>query len=385
MAVHFFNRIYLDSEPLTASGWPRVSVTLKSLLSVATGPLPFSLYLPDAVQMEQEAQFLRDYSKVIAALSKAPRALNAFRARIGEADFEIALPPSIDVVLGQYRARIQAAREQWQLQPVPLTGRPTTEVFQLLLERQKPFEEDGSGLGDALIYLSVVDHLHQSPEAAGVLVTADGHFKGAQALADASGVRLAALSLDETIAAIRERFTAAVRAFVQSIEAQAKEAVENNREMLTAYLTANVEIPPFAFTSLGETLVSPTGIEILAIERVQVTPVLPATDQQASLSMRLRALLRLKVEVAIHPPMPPLKIGQTSADQQEELVRAYLLEALGDQPVVKREIRDKEVKVSVEVEATAQREAAGFANLTWTAARLVDSSGALTGLRSLLP
>lgn len=58
-AVLPFRRLYFDTEPLRAGGWPRPSKQLSGVLGLAN-LMQVDLRLPEPVRMEREAQWLRD-------------------------------------------------------------------------------------------------------------------------------------------------------------------------------------------------------------------------------------------------------------------------------------------------------------------------------------
>src|SRR5438874_427357 len=142
-----FDRIYLDSVPLTASRWPHVSAALRNLLELAAD-FKLPVIIPAPVDWEQEAQFQREYVG----------AQKRFR--------------------DAYRKAVAAAKDREHIQTIPLTSCSLEELFRLLLNRERPFDEKGRGLGDAVILFSVIDDLRARNER-GVLVTGDGDYSKA--------------------------------------------------------------------------------------------------------------------------------------------------------------------------------------------------------------
>jgi hypothetical protein len=61
---HSFECIFPDSNPLIESEWPRLSVSLRNLFSLAED-LKVPVFLLDPVEKEVRAHFLREYEEAL--------------------------------------------------------------------------------------------------------------------------------------------------------------------------------------------------------------------------------------------------------------------------------------------------------------------------------
>lgn len=67
-----FDRIYLDSEPMIAAGWPRISTELLNVLRFAN-VLGIGVFLPEATREELEAHWLRQAVELLGKIGARSR------------------------------------------------------------------------------------------------------------------------------------------------------------------------------------------------------------------------------------------------------------------------------------------------------------------------
>jgi hypothetical protein len=369
-----FKRIYLDSVPLTASGWPQVAGRLKALLDTAAssdGSPSYSFHLPEVVAQEQEAQFLREYAAASRGLST--RAINGFLRRVDLPPIGPPVPPSPDEMLDKYRNAVRNACAEWSLAEVPIASPTIRTLLNMLFRRTRPFDENGKGLGDAMIYLSVIEDLKASQEKVGLLVTGDSDFDGAEVLALESGVEVITMTAEEAIEAIQGRLSAAARQAADVRDAQAQRSVEQKLDELSKFLEANLNIPL--------SLVEDAGEEFLRVGRVDAQRVLKATaipgrgTDAASTTLSAKVQVRIETEVVrtTHIGPPTVRAGQSrfelDAKQNEEALMRRLFTVGG-------ELKTKVLNVPVDVEATAgplpSSPADNYDNIVWLSAKVQD-------------
>ena len=92
-------RVYLDTQPLSASQWPKASVALQNLVSLAAR-VRVQSFVPTAV--ENEAQYFRDYREKLQQLASAQTRLNQHHIRVGITDAGFPSGPKDDEVLTRY-------------------------------------------------------------------------------------------------------------------------------------------------------------------------------------------------------------------------------------------------------------------------------------------
>jgi len=173
-----FKRIYFDSEPLVASGWPSLSAKVQVVLNLAQS-LGVSTYMPHAVREELEAGWCANLQRNVKALRKAADVLNRGLRAVGS-HFELGTVPTTDESVEAYRGRVDATIEKWKLQTVDFASMTATDFFRLALARKAPFHEDtDEGFKDSMILISVIEHLEHDP-APSVLVTKDRRFAKAE-------------------------------------------------------------------------------------------------------------------------------------------------------------------------------------------------------------
>jgi hypothetical protein len=166
--------IYLDTEPLVASGWPSISRQLRELRDAARAH-SIVMVVPDGVLAELRQQF----NEHVAAHVEGT--FGKLRKYVGDS------LPSIDKLLKLYDSASTDALRELGAERAPLCGRSLQHFFDAAVERQKPFRAPRDGRGkdsefkdagfkDAVIWWSCVDHLERSGRMKGILVSANRDF-----------------------------------------------------------------------------------------------------------------------------------------------------------------------------------------------------------------
>jgi hypothetical protein len=167
-------RFYLDAEPLRAGRWPRCDEALDHLFTLAVTS-DVELAVPEAVHLELRAQF--------------QRRVHGDRAYIADRTFD---PPagSVDEWLASYDHLVERTCRRFSIRRIPLTERSVSELFSRAVEKQPPFGEAAGNFKDGVIVFSVLDDLKIRPATPAVLVSADKHLSGVEALPEAKAVGL---------------------------------------------------------------------------------------------------------------------------------------------------------------------------------------------------
>jgi len=305
-------RVYFDSEPLKAAEWPSLSQKLVGVIRLASS-LGVGCLLPEPVLMELEADWLRDLKGNLGEMGTAWQAVAKALRQVGEPLTSNA-PVNLKQITEAYRARVAQVLSEQSLLVVPTTPRDLVEVFELALGRDPPFfgEKDDRGFQDAVILLSVIDHLQQSPESA-VFVTADKRLKKSD-LGRLVGETLLDLRFT-TLEELREELT-------KHLEAKQQEAWQRDRELarqaivtawseLETFLTQNISLLPsdLGFFSTIE------GIQAAhaRLLRDVTTPFDP--DRKEGTNVSISATVEVELEVvstrtiALEPPRA-LRVGE---------------------------------------------------------------------------
>lgn len=152
-------RIYLDTNILLAEGWPRISVKLREMLTLARGS-QISVVLPEAVEREVKAHWLRDLEEQLTELTAAERHFGALTSNIGwDAEPTTKELFDLDSAGDKYIEVVDKLKSEWCIISAPLNPVPLDGLFQMAITKQPPFEDRGTGFQDAVILLSAIEDL----------------------------------------------------------------------------------------------------------------------------------------------------------------------------------------------------------------------------------
>jgi hypothetical protein len=253
------------------------------------------------------------------------------------------------------------------LLPVPTTSRGLVEVFELSLGRNPPFyEKDDRGFQDAVILLSVIEHLGQNADSA-VFVTVDKHLKKSD-LSRLSGETLLDIrftSLDELQVELTKHLETKQQQAWQKDCELAKQAIEAAWPELDTFLTQSVSLLPGDLGFLGTTVEGIRAAHAQLLQEV-TTPFDPG--RATGTSVTISATVEVEFEVVgtrlFEPELPrPLKVGEelTIKDAYERHLKDVLA---GPQRVVTSTIR------VFDVEAEAIFEGAAYSHPKFKSAKI---------------
>ena len=301
-AVLPFERIYFDTEPLRAGGWPRSSKQLHAVLQLAF-VMEMDLYLPEPVALEREEQWLREARSKIASILSKTDAFNADAANI--TDFATVTLPNEERLHTDYRVACANAQIALPLTVVAFTNRSAREIFELATRRDFTFEEKGGGavvgFQDAVILLSVIDHLLVNNVSA-AFVSKDPVFQRIPQINRRFGTGLIGIAgLDDLErilgSALSSAFGAVIREWLNHEERRIKEALEAVRQDLIMFVKGTLPLTEIEIR-LGGSIISDFTMEIKEINHIR--PAFPherAGDRVEfwfDLSVQLSALVEVR-------------------------------------------------------------------------------------------
>jgi len=173
-----FHGVYLDTNVLMrGQQWPLPSILLNNFLRLAE-LCGINRHLPEPVLKEAEDHWLREVKEGIAGLSRAAGQLERL-AKPVECEPTVGYP-SAEILLEKYRTLVEASIRKYGIVRTPFTERTVEEVFGFATKYLLPFSPKGEGKGfqDAVILLSVLDHLNSSPTDNAIFITTDKDFTG---------------------------------------------------------------------------------------------------------------------------------------------------------------------------------------------------------------
>src|SRR5579864_3660496 len=172
-----FQGVYLDTNVMRGKQWPLPSILLNNFLRLAE-LCEINRFLPEPVLKEAEEHWFREVKEQIGGLSRAAEQL-ARLARPVECGPKVE-HPSAETLLEKYRELVDTSVKKYGITRTPFTKRTVEEVFGFATKYLLPFGPKGEGKGfqDAVIILSVLDHLNASPTDKAFFITSDKDFSG---------------------------------------------------------------------------------------------------------------------------------------------------------------------------------------------------------------
>jgi hypothetical protein len=173
-------RIYFDTNFLRR--WPNVANSIAAVLGAANW-MATELYFPETVEDELENQFLRDAATAYATASSGTKDLAKLFRNI--VDYQYELPWLSDEFLREaFRARSAHLKDYYRISSIPLVEIPTKKLVEMAIRRLVPFQQHNldkdhsvvSGLQDAAILFSVIEHLKEKSDGRNAFATADSVF-----------------------------------------------------------------------------------------------------------------------------------------------------------------------------------------------------------------
>ena len=365
-------RLYLDTQPLVASQWPSASADLHALVAVAkSAGVP--VIIPSAVEMELEAQFIREYREKQQAVSAAVRKLDQHRRRAGLASVAAPATPTDEEIRASYRVAVDTSKAFLAINSIALSSRSAAEYFQDLLFRQAPFSPSGAGLGDAMITWSVIDDLISvGGGTTGLLVSADKDYSGVSDLAAKAGVSLTVMAIPDADKHLIGRLATDLAERYEITYDELNRLIKEQFRRVEHFVTSNLEVPASSLGFFFDTPRTIERIEILAISRIHTKPQLwQEIPVDAVVEVTIVLKVALHVEVSAWPKTEPtmLRVGETQ-DRHETSITVPM------GPVKESRVFERDVEVT----ASVTRGQAGFEKLALKDAKLKSSPASLEGL-----
>lgn len=320
-----FDRIYFDTEPLLAAGWPRLSVPLENVASLARD-LNVSLHVPDVAYLELEARYLAardaEYNEVVARISQ-------LRSRLKELGGDPSQIPALPDVRAEMRKRYLAVVESRKqvFAPTPTPPLDIQNLLKMAVAHELAFEDDDKGFKDTVIFLSVIEEIKRSPkQMTSAIVSRDHVFRERgdelQAWAKSAGVSITLCeTVDQIERALELRLPARDQTQLQTRVLALFEALDQRRAEVQDWLDRNVESWNWQITPFK-------------IYRAEVLRLMSVTLQHGSsrsdavrvkLSFNVEARLRgsylqtVPVHISTAPKVPAPHFGSASSATLDDL------------------------------------------------------------------
>lgn len=289
-----FKAVYLDTNVLLrGQGWPVPSILLNNLFRLAA-LCGVQNCIPEPVIKEAEEHWLRQMNDSITKLTNAKREMNKSS---GPVQCEIKLDhPTIGELMEEYRKQVGNAVKEYDIIRTPFTRRETAEIFGFATRYIQPFahKSEGRGFQDAVILLSILDHLGWSADAAGLFVTSDEDFAGVTFEPFTPGfdpARLKVLGLEDAVDYLSKRYyqEAVVKPYKVETEnalAAAEELSSEILEFVKSHLSADMMKPSL----------SGTVTKLLSVQSALVISVETPVPEPDAVDRSVEVLIRVVAE-----------------------------------------------------------------------------------------
>ena len=346
-----FDHVYLDTNILIASNWPKLSAALENLFELAQ-VLAVKVLVPEAVEAELEQHWIRNLDKKYNGIDRTIKDFENYLTEAERSDIKLALPDK-EKALASYRRRVDEIKKIWELESLPVTTRSTTELFRMAARRDAPFKEEGAGFQDAVIYLSVIDDLARSPKRIGALVSQDSIFKSKKdelvESAKSSEVALEIYhSLQDVIDALLQRLRAEMIREWEERKRKVENELKNQMPQIEYFIDAKLELS-YDELGFGERLIEIKGFEVKDLRNVRI-PIVRKSAEPEKISFELELELDVVIEKMLAPSTvispPSVKVG-AKAPPAEEIIFAQVFPP----PKIEEYIIPWSVEVEAEVPA----------------------------------
>jgi PIN domain len=265
-----YDRVYFDSNILLRLHWPRVNQTLLNAMSILKD-FRIPAILLDAVEKELRAHFLRVLAAAKTETENKARAVANICESVGVRPPSIPLPSIPKIEAAYNKTSAKAIRQLGLLKRAPPL-REAKELFEMAIQRTKPFQEKGKNFQDAVICLTAIDDLVSSSDNKASFVSSDGIFEQSvlDQLCEAHAVKLILFgSLQSLTDDLRKHLDEQQEKEWSDDEKLAEQAVAAELHTIQKFVEANLEIP--AKTGLFRTrqILKINRIEIAEITRVE--------------------------------------------------------------------------------------------------------------------
>jgi len=350
-------RLYLDSNAVSEGDGFRLSATTEEMIELAQAA-NVEVVVPEPVLVELEHQFERELISVrdqVVANSKRV-------TRIRREQYDV---PAIDLTaaIGHHREAIESFLKGSGIIIAPFTARSSAELFGMAAARQRPFRETSktvtdAGFKDAVIYLSILDHLRMYPRPA-AFVSRDSDYAGAERLLP-DGVTLAQITAVEATEELRRRLhlkaldDADARRRIADQELHGN-AVESDR--VKAFVIREFRLPDLLQSGQVREI---TAVDVVRLEVRALVPLMQDVAPGEEVRLTVYGLLQVQQVVETWTPptvalrqRPGLDIG--FGDKPSESVQPSAAPP-------RRDFGGRNQQVLVAIEVTAVRTATGYKN-----------------------
>jgi hypothetical protein len=240
------SRIYFDASTLIANGWPAPSPQLLRLLKIAMLLPKVEVFIPELVELECEAEWLRRFDdrkrEVISKIDALATHSQAFK----KPHIEL---PTVPEGLAQYRETVTALKASLEIQRSPTTQRSVYELLSMSILHVSPFATSDRSFRDSVIVVSIIDHLSAAKEPIrAMLVTNDAFFDNKGQTTESGSILDVVVKdlpvVDKTLRSMVEREW--LTAWLADTEL-ATAALEKDKERIAQFLTENLSIPAGGF------------------------------------------------------------------------------------------------------------------------------------------
>jgi len=356
-----YDRVYFDSNVLLRFQWPRVNQTLLNAMSILKD-FRIPAILLDAVEKELRAHFLRVLAAAKAETENKVRAVANICESVGVRAPSIPLPSIPKIVTAYNKTSAKAIRQLGLLKRAPPL-REAKELFEMAIQRTKPFQEKGKNFQDAVICLTAIDDLVSSSDKTAAFVSSDGIFEQnvLDQLCEAHGVKLILFaSLQSLTDDLRKHLDEQQEKKWSDDERLAEQAVTAELPPIQKFLEANLEIPTRMGLFRSRQILKINRIEIAKIARVE-TP--SPAHRTPGLPITITAQLEINIHATVRMPRPSssltetLKIGESRPKLADRIASLYMDE-------------DEILSRPVTVELEAVREGDKYSHVTLRSASL---------------
>lgn len=291
------NRLYLDSNILIGQGWPMISAELRNCLTVAAS-VNVNAFFPALVEMEVEAKWLRDFEEnkrhALSRLDSLARHTPLFtKPRL---QF-----PTVDEARAEYRQRANDAKADLKVSSSPITSRSSAELLEKAAYHLHPFPDSDSSFRDAVIVLSIADHLDAVEQPMEVIfLTGDEFFKKFNNYKTPKG---SVIRVHKDLASAQSVLVPMLTRIVvvewMAKADQARNVAEGDIPALEQFLRGNLDVPIGVGWIFGPRVLEVRNISVEEV--IGVTVPLPSehpNNAEVPVSISARAKIEKLVEVS---------------------------------------------------------------------------------------
>lgn len=302
-----FDRIYFDAEPLIAEGWPKLSVPLENVASLAK-ILGITLHLPEVAYLELESVYLAareaEYNEIVSKIAQLRNRL------VGLGGDPVLVLPITDVraeLRDRYLTTVEGLKQVFHPSPVPPLS--VQQLLKMANGYEVAFEKGDKGFKDTVIFLSVLEDAKRSPEGSNaVFLSRDGVFRNKReelekrAKSDGASVVLCA-TIEEIQDALEHRQTTKIQEKIEEDRKSLETTLSRHLSDIQEWLDANIESFNWQET-VGSTYPLPLKFTVSSAKVWRLISVTPqynpdrVDDGRVRLSFDIAARLLAATEVA---------------------------------------------------------------------------------------